>query len=168
MVHDNAVSALLGLQVETFCEPHTDVLLGLEQTEDLRLIFEIGAGRVAEGVTGAAILLVKEIGDSRRVFAGDAEKLARLLVRQFGQRLSGFHREAVQIKVLGKVAGLEEPGRLAAGFIADGDDGEADNIALGSADRLKKVGDGKPASLRLARKCNALQLALGIVGIEYD
>ena len=74
---------------------------------------------------------MKEVGDARRVFAGNAEKLARLLVRQFGQRLGCFDREAVQIEILGKVAGLEELGGLAAGLVADGDDGEADDIALG-------------------------------------
>ncbi len=141
MVDDDGVGALLGLQVELLGEAHADVLLGLEQAEDLRLVLEVGAGGIAEGVTRAAIFLVEEIGDARRVFAGDAEQLARLLVDQLGQRLGGLHREAVQIEILCKVAGLEELCGLAAGLVADGDDGEADDIAL----RLQSSGSKKSA-----------------------
>ena len=85
MVDDDGVGALLGLQMKLLREAHADVLLGLEQAEDFFLIFEIGAGGIAEGVTRAAIFLMKQIGDARGVFAGDAEQLASLLVDELGE-----------------------------------------------------------------------------------
>ena len=80
MVDDDGVGALLRLQVKLLGKAHAYVLLGFEQAEDLRLVFQIRAGRVAEGVTLAAIFLVKQIRDTRGVFACDAEQLARLFV----------------------------------------------------------------------------------------
>ena len=72
MMHDYGIGALLRLQVKAFGEPHADILLGLEQAEDFGLVFQIRAGRIAERITRTAVLLVKKIGDPRRVFARDA------------------------------------------------------------------------------------------------
>ena len=107
MVDDDAVGALLGLQVEALGEPHSYVFLGLEQVEDLCLIFQIRARWVSKRVAGAAIFLMEEIGNARRIFGSNTEKFAHLFVSQLCQRLGRFHREAVQIKVLGEVAALE-------------------------------------------------------------
>ena len=74
----------------------------------------------------------------------------------------------MQIKILGKVAGLEEPCGLPTGLIAHGHDAKAHHIALRGANRLEEVGDRKPPALRLARECDAFQLALRIFGIEDD
>jgi hypothetical protein len=89
-------------------------------------------------------------------------------VRQFGQRLGGFDRQAVQIKVLCEVAGLEELRRLAAGLVADGNNGEADHVALRGRYRLKVIGNRNAPALRLARESDALQLALRVIGIKDD
>ena len=47
-----------------------------------------------------------------RVFAGDAQLLAHLLVMIFGQRFGGFDAQAVQVEILGVLAAFEEPLRL--------------------------------------------------------
>ena len=73
MMDDDAVGALLWLQKEALSEPNADIFLGLEQAEDFLLILKIGAGRVSKRVARSAILLVKEIVDARRVFAGDSQ-----------------------------------------------------------------------------------------------
>lgn len=73
MMDNYAVGALLRLKVEALGEMHADVFFGLEEAEDLGLIFEVGAGGVAEGVAGAAILLMEEVADAGRVFGCDAE-----------------------------------------------------------------------------------------------
>jgi len=107
MVHNDAIGALFRLQVKLFREPYANVLLRLQQAKYLRLVLEIGARWVAEGVARAAISLMEKVGDARRVVGGDAEELAGLLVRKLGEGFGGFHREAMQVEVLGEVAGFE-------------------------------------------------------------
>ena len=50
MVNNDAIGALLGIEEKAFGEPDADVFLGLEQAEDGGLVFEIGAGRIAERI----------------------------------------------------------------------------------------------------------------------
>ena len=60
-------NGLLGLQQEPGREPHADVFFGMEQRKQLGLIFQIRARRVAKRVARAAILLVEQIANVRRV-----------------------------------------------------------------------------------------------------
>jgi len=73
VVDDDGVGALFGFEEVALGEVDADVFFGLEEAEDLGLIFEVGAGGVAEGVAGAAILLMEEVADAGRVFGCDAE-----------------------------------------------------------------------------------------------
>ena len=128
----------------------------VQQVEQRAFLRMVGAGRIAEAVARAAILLMEEIGDARRIVARDAEKFARLLVGQFGERFGRLHRKAVQIEILGEVAAVEALLRLHAGLAADGDNRKPNHVAPARVERLKEVGDGEPAALRLARMVSSL------------
>jgi len=73
-------------------------------------------------------------------------------VGKLGEGLGGFDGEAVEVKILGEVAGFEELLGLDAGLAADGDDGESDDIAMGRGDGFEVIGDGEAAALGLAGK----------------
>ena len=60
---------------------HADILVGLQQREQLGLVFEVGTGGIAKRIARAAILLMEEVADVRGVVAGDSQLLANLLVR---------------------------------------------------------------------------------------
>src|ERR1035441_9371520 len=107
-MHHDRVRTLFRLQQKAFRQMHTDILLWLQKAEDLGLIFEVRTRRVAETVSRAAILLMEKVRDARGVCSGDAEHLARLFVCDFGECLGGFDRKAMQVEILGEVAGLEE------------------------------------------------------------
>src|SRR5215470_14564381 len=112
MMNDDGGGALLGFEEKTGSEPDADVLFGLEQGEELGLIFKVRACRVAEGVPRAAILLVKQVAYVGRVLAGDAQFFAHQLVMVLGKGFGGFDAQAMQIKILCVLAGFEEPLRL--------------------------------------------------------
>src|SRR6266403_549146 len=79
MVDHNRRRTLLGLEQESAGQPHADVLLRLEQRKQLRLILQIRTRRIAKRIPRSAILLMKQIANVRRVFAGDASLFAHLL-----------------------------------------------------------------------------------------
>src|ERR1022692_4622183 len=86
VVHDNGRGALLRIKQEPGGQMHTDVFVRMQQREQLRLVFQIGARRVSKRVARSAILLMEQIANVRRVVARDSQLLANLLVRQLGQR----------------------------------------------------------------------------------
>ena len=86
MVHDDGRGALLRIQQEAGGQVHANVLVRMDHREELGLVFEIRARRIAERVARAAIFLVEEIADVRRIVAGDAEFFADALVPKLGQR----------------------------------------------------------------------------------
>ncbi len=69
---DDGVGALFGFQVVALGETDADGVFRLEEAKDFLLVFEVGAGGVAEGVPGAAVLLVDEVADRAGILAGDA------------------------------------------------------------------------------------------------
>ena len=69
MVHNQRRGGLLGLKLEPRRQSHSDVLLGMKQREDLRLVFKIRTRWITERVARPAILLMEEVADSRRVLA---------------------------------------------------------------------------------------------------
>src|SRR3954454_15784385 len=59
VVHDDRVGRLLGDQLERLRQRYPDPLR-MQQLDHLRAVFEIGTGRIAEGVAGPAIALMRE------------------------------------------------------------------------------------------------------------
>ena len=145
VMDDEGVGTLFGLEVVALGEADADVLLGLEELKDLGLVFEVGAGGVAEGVARAAVLLVEEVFDVGGVFGVDSKVDAHLFVHVFGEGFGGFDGETVEVEVSGEVAGLEELLGDLAGAAADGDDGEADDVMRAGEPSSGDLGEKKSA-----------------------
>ena len=73
----------------------------------------------------------------------------------FGHRLGHLDRQAVQVQVVLVAVVLEPDARGVGGFLADGDDLQADDVALGVVDVAEEVGDALAVLLRLARQGEA-------------
>ena len=71
----------------------------MQQREQLGLIFQVGARRIAERIARSLILLMEQIANVRRVLARDAQFLAHCFVKIFRQRFRRFHAEPVKIEV---------------------------------------------------------------------
>ena len=67
MVHHNRGSRLLGHELKLFGERHADAR-GIEQAEELGLIFEIRACGIAEGIARAAFVPEQRIAVASRLF----------------------------------------------------------------------------------------------------
>ena len=60
----------------------------------------------------------------------------------FGQCFGGLDSQTVDVEIFCELAGIEEFLGLDGGTLADGDAGEADDVAAAIADRQKEVSDG--------------------------
>src|ERR1051326_6948716 len=168
MVDDDGGGGLFGLELEGVCKADADGLLGMQQREELGLVFEVGAGRVSEGVARAAVLLVEEVGDARGVVLGDAELFSDFLVHKFGEGFGGFNAESVAIEVAGEFAGVEELFGDLGGAAADGDAGEADHVEATARARGEEIGDAEAAAFALAREGEAEQFPALLFRIVDD
>src|SRR5438270_856712 len=112
VVDDDGGGRLLGIELVFLAEADAD-LLGMQQLQQLLLVGEVRAGRVAEGIAAAAIALRQHLVVVARLFGGEAQFAADALVRVFGEGLGHLDREAVQIEVI-LIAVVGEP--LAFGF----------------------------------------------------
>src|ERR1043166_3462957 len=92
MMDDDRRGALLRYQLEGGRELHAELALGGHDLEQLRVIFEIGAGAVAPGV---ALALARR----------NAEVVAHLAVHPLGDGFGCLDREAVYVKRFGVFAG---------------------------------------------------------------
>src|SRR5262245_42580199 len=75
MRHDDRRGRLLGVELVLLAQGDAD-LLRPQQLQQLPLVAEIGAGRVAEGVAAAAIALVQHGVEVARLLGGEAELAA--------------------------------------------------------------------------------------------
>ena len=114
-----------------------------------------GAGAVAEGEAGAAVLEGEHVLDVGGVLAGEAELGTHARVPVLGERLGQLDGQAVQFEVVAVGVGLEELGGLLADPGADGDDLEADDVGLAGLLRAEEVGQAQPAAAALAREGEA-------------
>ena len=78
----------------------TPIRLGVQQVEQLGLVLELGAGRVAEGVARAAVALPEHGVERGVVLWGEADLVADARVPVLGERLGQLHREPVQLEVV--------------------------------------------------------------------
>ncbi len=141
MVHNDGRSTLLGIQQKTGRQPHADVLFRIEKLEELGLVFEIRAGRIAEGIARSLILLMEEVANVRGIFARNAQLFAHLLMVEFGERLGRFHAQAVEIEIARVFAGFEKALRFDRSLRADGDQGEAEHVHGAGTGAGEEIGD---------------------------
>src|ERR1043165_2248160 len=97
VVDDDGGGGLFGHELEFFAQLDINARRR-EQLEELRLVFEVRAGGIAEAEARGLVALMKEPGEFFRVSVCDAEFLADALVPEFGERLGWLHREAVKVE----------------------------------------------------------------------
>ena len=86
----------------------TPIRSGSSSVEELGLVFQVRAGRVAEAVARPPVALPEDAREVGRILARDAQLLPDPLVPELGQRLGRLHRQAVEVQVVGVVVLLEE------------------------------------------------------------
>src|SRR4051794_23000819 len=99
MMHDQRIGALLWNEHVVLAQRDID-LLGLEQQRDQSSILKIWTRGIYEAVATAAITLLKQLANVRRVFRSKPKFLPHPLVPHLSKRLSGFNAEAVQIQIV--------------------------------------------------------------------
>ena len=97
MMHHQRRSTLLRLQQKPRGQPHSHILLRLQQDEQLRLILQIRARRIPKRIPRPAILLMEQIANRRRILARNPQLLAHRLMMQLRQPLRRLHAQPVQI-----------------------------------------------------------------------
>src|SRR3546814_19120296 len=105
-------------------------------------IFQLRAGRVAEGVARAAIALAEHGIEVAGVLVAEAELAPDPLVDILGQRLGHLDAEAVQVEVVLIAVILEPRARHVGGALAHGDALQAEHVAL-------PLGDARPEASRV-------------------
>src|SRR5258708_18270886 len=95
MMDDDGRSGLFRFHVKSAGQVNADVLFRLEQVKDLGLVFQVGARRITERVTRAALFLMKHIANTGRVVAGNAQLFSHVFVEQLGQGLGSLTTQAV-------------------------------------------------------------------------
>src|SRR5689334_18020218 len=164
MYHDRA-RRLLRIELVSRRELHSHRLLRLQQREQLHLVRQIRTRRISEGEARAAVLLVEEVADVRRVFARDAELLAHALVVILGEGFRGLDAEAVEVQVARVLVRVEELLGDLRGLVTDGDKRQADHVELARTLRQEEVADTQPSSFFLPREGEALNLG-GSTGLQ--
>src|SRR6185437_2510615 len=94
MVHHHRRSGLLRFNLERVGQRDPD-LLRMQNREQLGLVLEIRTRRIPKRVARAAVFLMEQISDPRRILRADSKLLANLAVHVLGERLSSFHAEPV-------------------------------------------------------------------------
>src|SRR2546422_9153208 len=151
---------LLRIQLELLAEGDAQPL-GLEELDQLGLVLQIWAGRVAEAVAGPAVVLVEELDDLAGVIAADAQLGPHLAVEVLGEGLRGLHPHAVEVEVIG-VAALREPAPLhLAHPRTHRHCGEGDHVALTGLYRAEEVREAELLLSLLARESEPEELSSG-------
>src|SRR5258706_5075995 len=164
MVHDDRRRGLLWFQQDSTREPHADVLLRVEQGEEFGLVFQMRTRGISEGIARAAIFLVEEVANVRRVFTRDAEFFAHLFVMIFGEGFGGLDAQSMQVEITGVLARFKETLRFDRSFRADSYEGQAEDIHLSGGLRCEEVGDCEFAAFSLAGEGEAQELAVDRFG----
>src|SRR6266516_2025099 len=96
---DEGGRRLLRFQLVSGRQTHPD-LLRLQQSKNLLLIFQSGAGLITQGVTPPPVTLFEEHLNLRAVLIVNSQLAPDALVKILRQRLGRFHAQTVQIEVL--------------------------------------------------------------------
>src|SRR6202007_2171897 len=130
---------------------------GLEQLPEAGLVFEVGAGGVAEAVTLAAIARSETLGHGELGRIGEAPIFADAAVQPFGAGFGGFdgeRLEAVGFEVVAVVLGFFAA--LADAF-AGGHDNKGDVIALAVLGREDIIAEAEKIAEALALEIESVQ-----------
>ena len=133
---------------------HAD-LLEPEQAPDLLVLGLVRAGGVAPGVAAALVGLDPEPA-AHLECSHSARPSADCTPRPWMKSCSANSPSALEL--------VDQLGHLG----ADRDALEGDDVALARVERPVEVGEADPVVLRLAREDEALELALGVLGVEDD
>jgi hypothetical protein len=156
MVDDDRAGRLLRRELGLLAQLDADPL-PLQQVLDLVLVLDGGAGRVAERVARAAVLL---LGQHRLQVAllGEAKLLADAVVPVLREGLGELHRQAVQLEVLAVVVAGEHLRGDFGHVRAHRDDGEADDIDVAAVLAAEEVRQAQPSVPALPREGEAAPL----------
>src|SRR5581483_7441785 len=111
---------------------------------------EVGAGGVAPGVPGAAVLLFEQAAEGGAVLVGEAPLLPDPVVPVLGQGLGHLHGEAVEEEVVLVPVGGEEFGGVGRGDVAHRHHVEGGVVGFAGGGGAEEVGDRQPGFLPLA------------------
>src|SRR5688572_3445974 len=109
MMHDQRVSGLLGMQLQFLGQLNADPLW-VEQRHQLAPVAQLGAGRIAEGVSGASVGLVADHLLHRPVVAGKSEIRPDPGMPHLGQCLGQLHTQPMQLEIVPVRVLLEQAG----------------------------------------------------------
>ena len=130
-------------------------------------VFQIRASTVAKTESAAAVALLEELGDLRRIFAAKAHFLPHAFVPEFGQSFSRFDTEAVKEEIILIFVGLEKFLGHLGRAIADGDQLHAQHIKLAGFFGSEKVGYAQPPFGVLPGKAKPHPLARRAGGLQF-
>src|SRR5690606_16858700 len=126
--------------------------------EELLLVFEVGAGRVAERVAAPLISLREEAADVVGVAVGNAKLDAGGAVPVLRKRLGALHPQTVEVEVVGVAAGVEKSLRVGRRARPHGHYLRPHRVELPAGGGAEEVGKAEVASVALAREGEALPL----------
>jgi hypothetical protein len=139
---------------------HARVLLGLEQVEQLGLVFQVRAGRIAEAHAHAAVLRLEFLPDRHLGRIADAPHAPYSVMKQLGKPLGRLHRDGLQrvrAQIFSRVSILvrQFPYAGPAGHHEHGD-----VVALSWGGRANEIGQTEAFAAALAGEFKARQRAL--------
>ena len=130
VVEDEGGDAGFGFHHEAFSELDAD-FFGAKEGEELGLVFEVGAGRVAEAVAFAAVAGGEAFLHGHVGAVGEAPLFAEAAVEPFGGGFGGFDGEGLQGVGFEVIAAIFRFLRVFEDGVAGGDDKHGDVIARG-------------------------------------
>ena len=127
-----------------------------QQAQDLFLVLEFRAGGVSERVSAAAVSLGEHFLHVAVVLAGEAEFGADAFMGVFRHGFGHLHGESVEVEVVLVPVFLEPDAGGVGGFLADGDDLQADDVAPSAVsvvviDIAEEIGDALIVPVVLGR-----------------
>src|SRR5262249_45595785 len=143
---------------EILAQRHVD-LIRPEQLDNLGAVFEVGAGGITEAVTAAAIALLPDLFEFRRIFRSKAQLLPHPLVPQLRQRLGAFDAETMEIELFLILFFLKQLLSQFRSAIANGHELYAEDIEFPRFNAGEKVSDAQPPAFFLPRECESQPLA---------
>src|ERR1039457_687861 len=164
---DDGVGGLFRLQLGILAHLDADAVRA-EELDDLGVVGQIGAGRVAPRVAAAPVLLAKQPGQGGSVLVGEAQLLSDSPVPVLGQRLGHLHPETVQEQVVLVLVVGEQLGGLLGDPAAHRDQLEAGPVPLPGGLRAEEVGDAQPRLLGLPGEGEPHDLAVPALVLVDD
>jgi hypothetical protein len=97
---------LLGVELGFLADGDADAH-GAQEVEQLGLVLQVGAGGVAEGISGTSIAMANHFGHGAVVLVAEAELSADARVHVFGHGLGQLDAETEQAEIVAIAVGQE-------------------------------------------------------------